>query len=32
METPTQTDQWAIIEIFGHVRLAGKISEYTFGG
>lgn len=23
---------WAIVEIFGHVRLAGFVSEFTFGG
>lgn len=24
--------QWAIVELFGHQRLAGEISEQTFGG
>jgi len=25
-------DQWAILELFGHTRIAGKISEQTIGG
>jgi hypothetical protein len=24
--------QWAIVELFGHQRIAGRISEQTFGG
>jgi hypothetical protein len=26
------TKQWAILELFGHARLAGAVSEHTFGG
>jgi hypothetical protein len=25
-------DQWALVELFGHSRIAGKISEHTLGG
>ena len=25
-------DQWAIVELFGHQRIAGKISEHAVGG
>lgn len=25
-------DSWAIIELFGHSQLAGKVSEQTIGG
>ena len=25
-------DQWGVVDLFGHTRLAGKISEYAFGG
>jgi hypothetical protein len=25
-------EQWAIIELFGHSRIAGKVSEQTIGG
>lgn len=25
-------EEWAILELMGHRRLAGKISEYTIGG
>lgn len=28
----TQPGQWAIVEMFGHQRVAGLISEITFGG
>lgn len=28
----TQTDQFAIVELFGHARIAGRISEQVFGG
>jgi hypothetical protein len=24
--------QWAIVDLFGHTRVAGKISEHTIGG
>lgn len=27
-----QQDQWAIVELFGHARIAGRISEQTIGG
>jgi hypothetical protein len=27
-----KTDQWAICELFGHSRIAGRISEQVFGG
>jgi hypothetical protein len=29
-ETPPKT--WAIIELFGHARLAGAVSDHSFGG
>lgn len=32
MNTPPQFDHWAIVEVFGHVRLAGRVSEATIGG
>jgi hypothetical protein len=25
-------DQWAIVELFGHTRIAGRVSEQTIGG
>ncbi len=25
-------DQWAIIELFGHSRIAGRVTEQTIGG
>lgn len=25
-------DSWAIIELFGHVKIAGQVSEQTIGG
>lgn len=25
-------DTWAIVELFGHKKLAGKVSEHTIGG
>lgn len=27
-----KTEQWAIVELLGHVTVAGKISEQDFGG
>lgn len=27
-----KTDQYAIVELFGHARIAGRISEQVFGG
>lgn len=32
MEHQSILDYWAIIEIFGHVRLAGRITEAKIGG
>jgi hypothetical protein len=32
MPDQPQTKHWAIVELFGHQRLAGEISEYTLGG
>lgn len=35
MDTPTQDTtpaQFAIVELFGHQRVAGRISQQTFGG
>jgi len=26
------SDQWAIVELFGHQRIAGRVSEQTIGG
>jgi hypothetical protein len=30
-DTPS-TEQWAIVEIFGHQRIAGRLTEQTIGG
>jgi hypothetical protein len=30
--TVEDNSQWAIVEIFGHQRFAGQISEYSLGG
>jgi hypothetical protein len=30
--TPEKFEAWAIIELFGHNRMAGKVSEQTIGG
>lgn len=27
-----KNEQWAIVELFGHARIAGRISEQTYGG
>lgn len=32
MGEDTKTEQWALVELFGHSRIAGKISEHTVGG
>ena len=32
METPEIFDSWAILELMGHRRLAGKVTEATIGG
>ena len=28
----TNQEQWGVIDLFGHTRLAGRISEFPFGG
>ncbi|WP_233869295.1 hypothetical protein [Paraburkholderia adhaesiva] len=28
----SRAEQWAIVEIFGHQRIAGRVSEQTLGG
>jgi hypothetical protein len=30
--TEKTADQWAIVELFGHKKIAGRISEQTLGG
>lgn len=30
--TEQSFDQWCIVELFGHVRLAGKVTEASIGG
>lgn len=33
MSTPNQTfDQWCIVELFGHQRIAGRVTQQTIGG
>lgn len=32
METPKPFEQWALIELFGHQRIAGLVTEQTVGG
>jgi hypothetical protein len=32
MTTSEKFDQWAIIELFGHQRIAGRVTEETIGG
>ncbi|CAG9194010.1 conserved hypothetical protein [Paraburkholderia caribensis] len=32
MTTSEKFDQWAIIELFGHARIAGRVTEQTLGG
>jgi hypothetical protein len=32
MNAPATSDQYAIVELFGHARIAGRISEQTVGG
>lgn len=32
METTEKFDQWAIIEIFGHTQIAGRVTEASIGG
>ena len=29
---PEATKTWAVLELFGHARIAGSVSEHTFGG
>jgi len=31
-ETSSTTGFWAILELFGHTKLAGHVTEYQFGG
>lgn len=31
-QTQTKTEFWALIELFGHAKIAGKVSEQTIGG
>jgi hypothetical protein len=31
-EERKQFSEWAIIELFGHQRIAGRVSEQTIGG
>ena len=30
--TEQPQDTWAIVELFGHTRIAGRLSEHTIGG
>lgn len=32
MSEAQKSDQWAVVELFGHARIAGRISEQTIGG
>lgn len=32
MEPDTKFESWAIVDLFGHTRRAGKVSEQTIGG
>ena len=32
MSAQQQAQLWAIVELFGHARIAGRISDQTFGG
>lgn len=32
METQEKFESWGLLELFGHQRLAGKLSEQTVGG
>ena len=29
---PEKFDQWAVLELFGHLRLAGRVTEASIGG
>lgn len=31
-EVPEKFDQWCIVELFGHVRLGGRVTEASIGG
>lgn len=31
-ETQTKFDHWCIVEVFGHERIAGRVTEQTIGG
>lgn len=32
IEKATKFDEWAVVELFGHQRIAGKVSEAAIGG
>jgi hypothetical protein len=32
MSETNQFDQWAVIELFGHNRIAGRVTEQVIGG
>lgn len=32
MDTTEKFEQWALVELFGHQRIAGRVSEQTVGG
>lgn len=32
VQSPAKFESWAIIELFGHQRIAGKVTEQTIGG
>lgn len=31
-DSETKFEQWAIVELFGHTRIAGRLTEQTIGG
>jgi hypothetical protein len=31
-QTTAKFEEWAIIELFGHTRIAGKVTEATIAG
>lgn len=32
MSEPQNFDHWAVVELFGHQRMAGRVTEATIGG
>ncbi len=32
MSEDTEKRQWALVELMGHLRIAGEVSEYNLGG